>query len=262
MTTYSSVFSPGLKGSKLYRTANHKRSIISWVNSAIPKELALSSLSDLFTTPLALVSLLEHVGDCVIPGVIRAPTSSYEQDRNFRAALGFLEQNDLNVGRNDYLSLVQNGEQGLLELLWNVAEHFVIRPQFGSPTPSACQAGGEAVLPTKGRRERELWVRQAGKWTSEMTSSLLPGLELGDMSAAFSDGSILLAIIAQGLCPNCSPRVPKFLFTDIGRAAWPEAGIDWEGIRDREGVEESVEVAMSVAEQRWGVTRIVEARSV
>jgi hypothetical protein len=121
-----------------------------WVNSVLPEDKAISKASEVMSRHLVFTLLAERLSGQVIEGVTRAPKSGQEHETNLALTLAFLNSVGCNKCCSQYAVEYQTPSLGALtalcDVLWEMAEHFVMAPQFRALAVEAdlqvCSSGG------------------------------------------------------------------------------------------------------------------------
>jgi len=197
------------------------RCLTVWVNSVLPEERAIGEPSELLSTPMVLTLLVERLSGQVIQGVVRSPASVYEHQKNLALSLAFLSSIGCNKYGTEYQTLSLGGLTAVCDALWEMAEFFVMAPQF------APRAQEESPL----AYSEQGWMEGARLWVQQMAK-----VNVRDFAENFQDGSLLLAIMV---------------------AAWPGSQIDLQATVRDNAPEEVLDLALSLAQRRWHVPQLL-----
>jgi hypothetical protein len=170
---------------------------------------------------MVLTLLVERLSGQVIQGVMRSPASVQEHQKNLALSLAFLSSIGCNKYGTEYQTLSLGGLTAVCDALWEMAEFFVMAPQFA---PRAQQENPLAYAEQGWMEGARLWVQQMAK------------VNVLDFAESFQDGSLLLAIMV---------------------AAWPGSQIDLQATVRDNAPEEVLDLALSLAQRRWHVPQLL-----
>eukprot|EP00960_Hanusia_phi_P058367 763866-Hanusia_phi.AAC.3 len=205
-----------------------------WMVSVIG-EVCPSDLCELFDDSHCLVQLVEELDTGrVFPRL--SHRSKEENIANFAAVIELMGSKGLAMNAS-VQGVVARDVGCLLQILWAVVELLVCIPQFS-------------------RYDGRDWREGAKKWANNVAKIYgMQSARVENFSTSFKDGVVLLVLVAAGNFPSPSPRV-----VDLS-AAWPEAHVDVESTM-RQGHQECIELALSLAEQKFHIPDLVSPQEI